>query len=81
VAKSLFLPLPFWFVIPSVASESASSRFCQRHCNRWLDQAMLVLPTGILGDTTKEREEADSLAALGMTSQKSKGGCICTGES
>jgi hypothetical protein len=70
-----FLVLLFWFVIPSAASESFSSR------------SSAVLPQTPCGKASlpfsadrqafwarrKKREEADSLAALGMTNKKCKG--------
>jgi hypothetical protein len=65
--------LLFLFVIPSAASESASSRslpalsqmLCVStdHCWRYLH---------FFGGMTEKREEADSLAALGMTNKKDK---------
>jgi hypothetical protein len=68
------LLLLFWLVIPSAASEPAFSRFS-------LMPSQILLPVqpiafrfchAFLGDTSKEREEAGSLAALGMTNKKSK---------
>jgi hypothetical protein len=38
-----------------------------------METTILVLGRDFLGDASEEREEAGSLAALGMTNQKGKG--------
>jgi hypothetical protein len=59
----------------SERSEPAVSRFSpvspQTLCSG-INHALPALAYGFLGGTSKERETAGSLAALGMTNQKSK---------
>src|SRR5580698_3562918 len=67
------LPLLFWFVIPSAASEPAVSRFLPMSAQMPYRKATpFTVPLCFSGDTTEEREKAGSLAALGMTNQKGK---------
>jgi hypothetical protein len=73
---SLFLSLLFWFVIPSVASEPASSRSSFVSPGKLQAETKrlgFTLAHNAWGSTGKKRETAGSLATLGMTSQKSKG--------
>jgi hypothetical protein len=76
VAVDFAFAVAFLVVIPSAASEPAVSRFSFMSPKK--DRRGIVLARKTCGGASKEREEAGSLAALGMTTRKAKAQAMAT---